>query len=100
MKKNILSIILSVSLTISFAQKKTDNTEKAVATPVAERLAGYEQRKKLEKNSLVKNVSFRNVGPTIMSGRVVDVDVSPTDPTHFYVAYASGGLWFTDNNGI
>ena len=29
----------------------------------------------------------------------MDVDVSPTDPSHFYVAYASGGLWKTTNNG-
>ena len=35
-----------------------------------------------------------------MSGRVVDIDVSPTDPTNFYVAYASGGLWVTKDNGI
>ncbi len=35
-----------------------------------------------------------------MSGRVVDVDVSPNDPTIFYIAYASGGLWKTSNNGI
>ncbi len=35
-----------------------------------------------------------------MSGRVVDISVSPFDPTIFYVAYASGGLWKTTNNGI
>ena len=34
-----------------------------------------------------------------MSGRVVDVDVNPNDPTEFYVAYATGGLWHTTNNG-
>ncbi len=34
-----------------------------------------------------------------MSGRVADVEVSPSDPSHFYVAYASGGLWKTENNG-
>ena len=34
-----------------------------------------------------------------MSGRVVDIAVNPDDPTHFYVAYASGGLWETKNNG-
>lgn len=49
--------------------------------------------------SLVKNVPFTNIGPTIMSGRVVDFDVNPEKPTEFYVAYASGGLWYTDNNG-
>jgi photosystem II stability/assembly factor-like uncharacterized protein len=34
-----------------------------------------------------------------MSGRVVDIEVNPQDPTEFYVAYASGGLWHTQNNG-
>ena len=49
--------------------------------------------------SALNEVKFRNVGPTIMSGRVTDIDVSPHDPTHFYVAYASGGLWKTVSNG-
>ncbi|KAA3657156.1 MAG: glycosyl hydrolase, partial [Calditrichaeota bacterium] len=69
-------------------------------TPAADRLAGYEQRKALQEKSLLSQVAFRNVGPSIMSGRVVDIDVDPQDPTHFYVAYASGGLWETENNGI
>jgi len=34
-----------------------------------------------------------------MSGRVVALEVNPQDPTKFYVAYASGGVWYTDNNG-
>lgn len=70
------------------------------ATSADDRLAGYEARKALIDQSLVANVPFRNVGPTVMSGRVVDVDVNPADPTHFYVAYASGGLWKTTNNGL
>lgn len=49
--------------------------------------------------NLVKNIPFINIGPTIMSGRVVDMDVNPDKPTEFYVAYASGGLWYTNNNG-
>ncbi|MDC3345203.1 glycosyl hydrolase, partial [Flavobacteriaceae bacterium] len=44
-------------------------------------------------------MSFTNIGPTIMSGRVADIDVNPNDPTEFYVGYASGGLWYTKNNG-
>lgn len=68
-------------------------------TPALERIKGIERRTALEAQSLVKNVPFRNIGPTIMSGRVVDVDVNPADPTEFYVAYASGGLWYTRNNG-
>ena len=53
----------------------------------------------LKNQSLVKNISFESIGPTVMSGRVVDVDVNPENPTEFYVAYASGGVWHTTNNG-
>ncbi len=52
-----------------------------------------------QESSMVKNLSFTNIGPSIMSGRVVDLDVNPKKPTEFYVAYASGGLWYTNNNG-
>ncbi|MFA5299382.1 MAG: glycosyl hydrolase [Lutibacter sp.] len=50
-------------------------------------------------NSLVKNVAFTNIGPAIMSGRIVDIAVNPNQPTEFYAAYATGGLWYTNNNG-
>ncbi len=69
-------------------------------TLAEERAKGVEQRAQLEKKSLLTNVRFRSVGPSVMSGRVADLDVSPDDPTRFYVAYASGGCWRTDNNGI
>jgi photosystem II stability/assembly factor-like uncharacterized protein len=45
-------------------------------------------------------IKFRNIGPTIMSGRVTDLAVNPTNPTEFYVAYASGGVFHTTNNGL
>ncbi|NHN27322.1 glycosyl hydrolase [Flavobacterium jejuense] len=44
-------------------------------------------------------VQLQNIGPTIMSGRIVDVAVNPENPIEFYAAYASGGLWYTNNNG-
>ena len=44
-------------------------------------------------------IQFESVGPSVMSGRVVDLEVNPEDPTEFYVAYASGGLWHTTDNG-
>ena len=49
--------------------------------------------------SIVQNIAFTSIGPSIMSGRVVDLDINPNNPTEFYVAYASGGLWHTQNNG-
>lgn len=69
-------------------------------TPAKERLSGFQKRLDMQYNSLVRQVPFRSIGPTIMSGRVTDIDASPDDPTHFYVAYASGGLWQSLNNGI
>lgn len=68
-------------------------------TPASERMKSWAQRKKLTENSLLKNIPFRNIGPTVMSGRVVDIDVNPKDPSVFYVCYASGGLWKTESNG-
>ncbi len=68
-------------------------------TPATERLKTTMQKKELQQKSLINNTGFRGIGPSVMSGRVVDVDVNPDDPTEFYVAYASGGLWYTTNNG-
>ena len=68
-------------------------------TPASERIKIIEQRKAAAQKSLLKDLSFRNVGPSIMSGRVSDVEVNENDPTEFYVAYSTGGLWHTTNNG-
>lgn len=69
-------------------------------TPAAERLKGLEKRKALESRSTLNHIKFRNIGPTVMSGRVSDIEANPEDPTEFYVAYSSGGLWYTSNNGL
>ena len=50
-------------------------------------------------NTLFNPIAAKNIGPTIMSGRVVDLAVNPKNPTEFYAAYATGGLWYTNNNG-
>lgn len=69
------------------------------ASTADERLNGLKKRKLLEQASVLKDIRFRNIGPSIMSGRVVDIEANPADPTEFYVAYATGGLWYTANNG-
>lgn len=71
----------------------------SLVTPAEQRLQAVEQRKKMRDNSLVKHLPFTNIGPSVQSGRVVDMAIHPEDPTQFYVAYASGGLWHTNNNG-
>lgn len=72
-------------------------------TAIAQSVTPFEQRLSSETKSDVFNpvshIPFENIGPTVQSGRVSDIEVNPEDPTKFYVAYASGGLWYTDNNG-
>ena len=91
--KNKISILIITFISFHAVAQEVSPTGDA------DRLAGIANRHALEEKSLVKNVKFRNVGPTIMSGRAVDVCVNEKDPTEFYVAYASGGLWHTVNNG-
>ena len=43
---------------------------------------------------------LRNIGPASMSGRVVDMDVVESNPSTWYVAGATGGLWRTEDNGV
>jgi len=66
-------------------------------SPVSQRLSSFKQLE--EEVSPLKHINFRNIGPTIMSGRVTDVEVNPENTHEFYVAYASGGVWHTLNNG-
>jgi photosystem II stability/assembly factor-like uncharacterized protein len=68
-------------------------------TPASERLRSLERKAELRRASVLDSVRFRNIGPTVMSGRVVDISANPADPTEMYVAYASGGLWYSHNNG-
>ncbi|RYY38953.1 MAG: glycosyl hydrolase [Chitinophagaceae bacterium] len=68
-------------------------------SPASERMRSLERKAALRKASVLDSVVFRSIGPTVMSGRITDIDVNPSDPTEFYVAYASGGLWYSRNNG-
>lgn len=83
--------LLLLAAGISYAQPAATSSSKV--------LEGIEQKSNLTQNSPVKNLPFINVGPTVMSGRVVDLAVNPRNPTEFYVGYASGGVWHTVNNG-
>lgn len=47
----------------------------------------------------VSGLEWRQLGPTIMGGRVADLAVVETNPAIFYVGTATGGVWKTINNG-
>ena len=73
--------------------------EAQTQTPAEARLKGFEQRRQLNNNSPFSSLEAVSIGPTVFSCRVTDVEADPADPTRFYVAYASGGLWFSQSNG-
>lgn len=89
--RNVFSSFLFVASISLFAQPA------ATSASLVEQ--GLQQKAQLTQNSIVKNLPFKNVGPTVMSGRVVDFAVNPNNPIEFYVGYASGGVWYTNNNG-
>jgi len=69
----------------------------ALALPIAaadEKDAGTEMNAKP-----FAGLKFRSIGPALMSGRIADIAIHPTDPSTWYVAVGSGGVWKTTNSG-
>jgi photosystem II stability/assembly factor-like uncharacterized protein/predicted nucleic acid-binding Zn-ribbon protein len=72
---------------------------RATGMDAAVRLAGFSKRLEMEKASPLGAIRFRSVGPEIQGGRIVAVEVPASRPDSLVVAFASGGLWRTDNRG-
>ncbi len=75
------------------------NAQDIPPTPADERQQSIEHRQAMRNNSIFREFPVRNVGPVVMSGRVTDLAVHEDRPSHFYVAYASGGVFETVNSG-
>jgi photosystem II stability/assembly factor-like uncharacterized protein len=73
-------------------------TPGAPSTP-EQREAAWQQHQRMEAESDFRGLRWRSIGPTGQGGRVVDFASVPGQPYTFYVAYASGGVWKTTNNG-
>ncbi|MFV1988435.1 MAG: hypothetical protein ACC682_14230 [Gemmatimonadota bacterium] len=58
-------------------------------------LAGQES----EMEAATAALEWRQIGPTIMGGRVADIAGVESDPSTFYVGTATGGVWKTINGG-
>ena len=46
-----------------------------------------------------KSMELRNIGPAYMSGRIADIEVDQKNPSTWYTAVGSGGIWKTVNAG-
>lgn len=85
-------IIIFCSFSVAVSQNISPTTAE-------ERAESIKQRQQMRAQSIFKEYPVRNVGPVVMSGRVTDIAVHEGRPSHFYVAYASGGVFETINSG-
>ncbi|NMM49359.1 WD40/YVTN/BNR-like repeat-containing protein [Marinigracilibium pacificum] len=95
MRKNIPAILI-FAVCILFASDAW-----AQVSPSNQDVFGkaYSKRQALRSSSPVKDLPVRNIGPIVQGGRIVDIEVNPENVYEFYVAYASGGVFKTTNNG-
>ncbi|TAE76116.1 MAG: glycosyl hydrolase [Bacteroidetes bacterium] len=92
MKKYLFVFLLLGLIQISNAQNISHSR-------VEEKLQSFKNKQELQKNSWFKKYPIKSIGPCVMGGRVIDIEVNPKNTNEFYVAYASNGVYKTENNG-
>ncbi len=60
----------------------------------------WQTHQALVNQSLFKSLAWRNIGPVVQGGRVVAIRVSKQNSNTLYLAYASGGVWKSNDKGI
>ena len=48
----------------------------------------------------ISKLELRGIGPAVMGGRIADIAIHQDDPSTWYIAVGSGGVWKTENAGI
>jgi hypothetical protein len=82
---------------LSKAQERQKFHPRRLGTDAAARQAAHQKRLEMEKVSLLSEIRFRSVGPEIQGGRVVQIAAPANHTDSLVVAFASGGLWRTDD---
>ncbi|OCQ22789.1 glycosyl hydrolase [Pseudoalteromonas luteoviolacea] len=58
-----------------------------------------EEEKSIFSSQTFEAMKLRNIGPAYMSGRIADIEVDQKNPSTWYTAVGSGGVWKTVNAG-
>ncbi|MCB0824970.1 MAG: glycosyl hydrolase [Armatimonadetes bacterium] len=69
------------------------------AMPMSIRLTAWEKRERMLKESIFQQIPWRSVGSEVQGGRVSDIAVPTGQSNWIYIAFATGGLWRTENEG-
>ena len=81
------------------AERRTFHSGTVRGTTASERAASYARRLAMERDSRYGGVVWRNLGPEIQSGRVVSMASPDREPGTVLVAFATGGLYRTKDDG-
>lgn len=82
--KTIYKVALATALTFSGSVALADDEKKEDA---------------IFSSKTFKSMELRNIGPAYMSGRIADIEVDQKNPSTWYTAVGSGGIWKTVNAG-
>ncbi len=100
MTKRILLFAFTAGLLpgLLLAQQPTakELTNSQPQSPLVDSFNKYQQLK----NKSLFGAEWISVGPVVNSARVESVQLDPTHPGTMYVAFGSGNLWKTTNNGL
>ena len=91
--------VFLVCLFLASAQGEDGRPSPAPAASAKAHAAAWAKHQALDARSPWHGLAWRSVGPVKQGGRVVDIEAVPGKPEHYFVAYASGGLFETTNNG-
>ena len=71
----------------------------SVALACTPAFADKNDKNEVFSSSTFKAMELRNIGPAYMSGRIADIAVDQNNPSTWYTAVGSGGVWKTTNAG-
>jgi len=94
MKKSLLIPISLLFLTTSFFAQKKEESKKETSKKTPE------ITDPLLKSETYGSLAFRNIGPAVTSGRIIDIAVNPRNKSEWYIAAAAGGVFKSSNAGV
>jgi len=90
---------IALAITLSLASMTSTQAIASNPSTAKEKLASWDKHQLMQEASEFSSLKWRSVGPVEQGGRVIDIESPQGMPYTWYVAYASGGLWKTTNNG-
>ena len=70
-----------------------------ILTLISTMAIGQDTEIVLKGKELFGDMRARQIGPALMSGRIIDLEQHPTNDKIIYVGSAGGGVWKSTNGG-